>query len=194
MTASQRSPPPMIRCSKLSPPRPGLSHRLSDALAVSPARSRLTRNMPRARAHDWSTRLIPSRSSARSVQQADVPVRPRCDQLAGLPVFGAASRRTSCATPTRSSWLARASRSTSSSASWGTPTWHHVYLPPRNRPRGDHRRPPSATRPDDVGERRAATLSDLIARRGRPGAPASPDAARASAPRPPAPARVVGRP
>jgi hypothetical protein len=47
----------MTRCSKLSPPRPRHSHRLSDALADSPARSRSTRRMPRAHAHDWSTRL-----------------------------------------------------------------------------------------------------------------------------------------
>jgi len=49
---------------------------------------------------------------------------------------------------------------------------HDVDLPPRNRPRGDHRHRPHTTRPDDVGQRRAATLIDRIAKRERPSAPA----------------------
>jgi hypothetical protein len=49
---------------------------------------------------------------------------------------------------------------------------HDLYLPPRNRPRGDHRHRPYPTRPDDVGQRRAATLIDRIIKRERPGAPA----------------------
>jgi hypothetical protein len=45
---------------------------------------------------------------------------------------------------------------------------HDVDLPPGNRPRGDHRRRPGAARPDDVGHRRVATLSDRIRERERP--------------------------
>jgi hypothetical protein len=99
---------------------------------------------------------------------------------AGSPLrrgLGVAPGRTSCATPTPSSWPARASRSTSSSANSGTQPRHDLHLPARNRPRGDHRRRPRPTRADDVGQRRAATLSYRIARRERPSAPA-PDASR----------------
>ena len=55
---------------------------------------------------------------------------------------------------------------------------HDLDLPPRNRSRGDRRRCPRATCPDDVGQRRAATLSDRTARRERPGAPLRSDASR----------------
>jgi hypothetical protein len=68
---------------------------------------------------------------------------------------------------------------------------HDLDLPARNRPRGDHRRRPRATRPDDVGQRRAATLSHQIAKRERPSAPTSPGREQASAPRPPALAHVI---
>jgi hypothetical protein len=70
---------------------------------------------------------------------------------AGSPLrrgLGVASRRTSCATPTPSSWPARASRSTSSCANSGTQPRHDLHLPARNRPRGDHRRRPRPTRAD----------------------------------------------
>jgi hypothetical protein len=72
----------------------------------------------------------------------------------------------------------------------GRPAQHHpaptrarqprydVDLPARNRPRGDHRRRPRATRPDDVGQRRAATLSHRVARRERPALPPRPDESR----------------
>jgi Phage integrase family len=56
----------------------------------------------------------------------------------------------------------------------GTRTLARRRATPRNRPRGDHRRHPHTTRPDDVGQRRAATLIDGIATRERPGAPACP--------------------
>jgi Phage integrase family len=68
----------------------------------------------------------------------------------------------------------------------GRPAQHHpaptrarqprdeVDLPPRNRPRGDHRDRPHATRPDDVGQRRAATLISRIIKRERPALPLRP--------------------
>jgi integrase len=45
---------------------------------------------------------------------------------------------------------------------------------PGDRSRGDHRRGARTPRADDVGQRRAQTLSDKIGRRERPGAPARP--------------------
>jgi hypothetical protein len=55
---------------------------------------------------------------------------------------------------------------------------HDLDLPPRNRPRGDHRRRPRPTGADDVGQRRAPTLSDGITSGSAPGAPASSGASR----------------
>jgi hypothetical protein len=85
---------------------------------------------------------------------------------------GVGSRRTSCATRTRWSSPARGSRSTSSSASSGTPTSALRRSTFKESTRGDHRRRPHTTRPDDVGQRRPATLIDRIATRERLGAPA----------------------
>jgi integrase len=60
---------------------------------------------------------------------------------------GAGSRRTSCATRTRSNWPARACRSTSSSANSACQPRHDLDLPARDRPRGDHRcHPPEGRR------------------------------------------------
>ena len=71
-------------------------------------------------------------------------------------VSGAASHRTSCATPTPSSSRARAWRSTSSSANSAT----RISAPPRStsrhRHRRDHRHRPRPARADDVRQRRPA--------------------------------------
>jgi hypothetical protein len=80
-------------------------------------------------------------------------------------------------TPLRSGFgIGRDARSTSANSA--TPT----SAPPRSTskesiPRRSSPRP-RATCPDDVGQRRAATLSDRTARRERPGAPLRSDASR----------------
>jgi Phage integrase family len=57
---------------------------------------------------------------------------------------------------------------------------HHIHLPARHRPRGDHRRRARAPRPDDVGQRRPPALSNaLLTTAGAPRAlPLRPDASR----------------
>jgi Phage integrase family len=91
---------------------------------------------------------------------------------------GVGSPRTNCATPTRSSWRARASRSTSSSANSGTPSSARPRSTCKERPRGDHRRRARTPGADDVGQRRAATLSDRITSESAPALPLRPDGSR----------------
>jgi integrase len=64
--------------------------------------------------------IIDGRTRGRAWSAA--AVRHELRRFAPAPVSGAASRHTSCATRTRSSWPAKACRSTSSSANSGTPT------------------------------------------------------------------------
>jgi site-specific recombinase XerD len=60
---------------------------------------------------------------------------------------------------------------------------HHLDLPPRHRPRRDHRRRPHPPRPNDVGQRRPPTLSHANhSYRERPGAPALSGRKQAPAP------------
>ena len=70
---------------------------------------------------------------------------------------------------------------------------HHVHLPARHRSRRNPRRRPRTPRADDVGQRRATSLSGHH-KRERLGAPAFPGRKRACARGPPALVRVSDRP
>jgi len=61
---------------------------------------------------------------------------------------------------------------------------HDLDLPPRHRPRGDHRRRPRPPCADDGCQRRAAPLNDRITSGSAAGAPASPGRKQACAPVP----------
>jgi hypothetical protein len=88
---------------------------------------------------------------------------------------GAGSRRTSCAMRTRSARPGEHPAQHHPAPTRARQPRYDVDLPARNRPRGDHRRRPYTPRPDDVGQRRAATLSHRVPGRERPALPPTPD-------------------
>ncbi|MGH2797765.1 MAG: tyrosine-type recombinase/integrase [Thermoleophilaceae bacterium] len=53
---------------------------------------------------------------------------------------------------------------------------HHIHLPARHLPRGDHRQRPRQTCPDDVRHSRTATLTNTRERERHTGAPGVPPA------------------
>jgi len=91
--------------------------------------------------------------------------------------FGAASRRTSCGTRTRSRWRTRASRWSSSNASSDTPNLGITqHLPAGHRQLRDHHDRPRTAPTDDLRHRRAPAEAIEGVRTGRPPPPGRPDA------------------
>jgi hypothetical protein len=109
------------------------------------------------------SRSVPCSASSTAPPAGDPGRAPRsAPSSAGWPPkpgSGAASRRTSCATRTRSSSPARGCSSTSSSAVGACESRDDLDLPARHRPRGDHHRRAHAPRADDVRQRRAQALT-----------------------------------